>query len=201
MEIAGLPTSECKKMSVERREAGVGLIEILVALLVTAIGLLGLAALQGTAQQAEMESYQRSQALTLLEDMANRLRTNRTGKDSYTLADYVGFGSGFTGAGCTDARACEDLLAWHNQLLGAAETQGADNPVGAMIGARGCITGGGNVYTVTVAWQGIVVDNQELDSLPVNDPRRSNGCGQGLYGPDAQRRIVSVPVRFFIPFP
>jgi type IV pilus assembly protein PilV len=201
MEIAGLSTSEHKKMSVERREAGVGLIEILVALLVTAIGLLGLAALQGTAQQAEMESYQRSQALILLEDMASRLRANRAERDSYVLADPVGTGS--AGAGCDGTTACRDIQTWHEQLLGAAETQGAgpNNQRGAMIGARGCITGGGRAYTVTVAWQGIVVDNQELDSLPANDPRRSNGCGQGMYGPDAQRRIVSAPVRFSIHYP
>lgn len=186
-------------MSVKRREAGVGLIEILVALLVTAIGLLGLAALQGTAQQAEMESYQRSQALILLEDMANRLRVNRTERNRYAN-QFVGTDQSPTTNCAADDRACQDLLDWHNALMGAAEIQGANN-VGAMIGARGCITGGPNVYDVTVAWQGIMADNQELNDLPATDPRRSNNCGQGAYGAEAQRRIVSVPVRFFTPFP
>jgi type IV pilus assembly protein PilV len=185
-------------MSVKRREAGVGLIEILVALLVTAIGLLGLAALQGTAQQAEMESYQRSQALMLLEDMVSRLRVNRVGRASYAN-QVVGTGNS-PPANCADASACDDLRAWHDALMGAAEVQGG-NRVGAIIGARGCITGAGNFFTVTVAWQGIVADNQDLNSLPDTDPRKFNDCGAGSYGYEAQRRIVSAPVRFSVPFP
>jgi hypothetical protein len=68
-----------------------------------------------------------------------------------------------------------------------------------MIGARGCITRLGDDFVVTVAWQGLTVDNRGVDALPASDPRRANTCGQNLYGSEAQRRIVSVPVRFFTP--
>jgi type IV pilus assembly protein PilV len=186
-----------------QRQWGVGLIEVLVALLVTAIGLLGLAGLQGKAQQAEMESYQRSQALALLEDMANRLRANRTGRNCYVLADsgidYVGAGNdGFSGLSCGDARASEDVLAWHNQLRGAGETL-SGNTVGAMIGARGCITQiAADDFAVSVAWQG-------LTSIPVDngaasqDLRLTDSCGMNLYGTEDLRRVISTRVTFFNP--
>ena len=174
------------------------------ALVAIALGLLGLAGLHCKAQQAEMESYQRTQALLLLEDMTHRLRANRIGKESYILADlgfsYVGQGSNFTGSGCDNAQACADLLEWQQALLGAAELDSGGSRVGGLIGARGCITGGGNDFVVTVAWQSMTVDNQGLDSLPAGDPRRTNACGQGLYGSEAQRRIVSGTVRFFVAF-
>ncbi len=40
------------------------------------IGLLGLALLQTTSLNNQLEAYQRAQALLLLEDMANRIRVN-----------------------------------------------------------------------------------------------------------------------------
>ena len=53
------------------RNSGFTMIEVLVSLLVITFGLLGLAGLQTRMQQAEFESYQRSQALVLLYDMVD----------------------------------------------------------------------------------------------------------------------------------
>ena len=58
-------------------QRGVGLIEVLISLVVIAIGLLGLAALQGKAQKAELESYQRSQALILVQDLYGQVHAKR----------------------------------------------------------------------------------------------------------------------------
>lgn len=55
---------------------GFTLIEVLVALLVLSIGLLGLAALQNTALQFNTDSYQRTQATLLAYDILDRMRTN-----------------------------------------------------------------------------------------------------------------------------
>ena len=49
------------------------MIEVLVTMVIIAFGLLGMAGLQMRMQTSEMESYQRSQALLLLNDMANRI--------------------------------------------------------------------------------------------------------------------------------
>ncbi len=53
------------------------MIEVLVTLVVLALGLLGVVGLQARGQQAELESYQRGQALVLLQDMVDRMNTNR----------------------------------------------------------------------------------------------------------------------------
>ena len=53
---------------------GFSMIEVLVALLIIVLELLGLAGLQVRMQQAEFESYQRAQAVILLQDMVERIR-------------------------------------------------------------------------------------------------------------------------------
>lgn len=57
---------------------GFSLIEVLVALLVLSIGLLGLAALQTTSLQYNSESYFRTQATFLAYDIIDRMRANNT---------------------------------------------------------------------------------------------------------------------------
>jgi type IV pilus assembly protein PilV len=170
-----------------RYQGGVGLLEVLITLLLLSIGLLGMASLQARAQQAEMESYQRAQALILLEDMANRMNANRTWRNCY-LGD-VGQGSSSYVVGC-NVRSDADLQAWENLLDGAAESL-AGNQIGAMIGARGCIEAldaSGNHFEISVAWQGLAPTASS-----------ANTCGQGQYGTDdALRRVVSRTVRFAV---
>lgn len=194
--MAGGPSSSVRHPAC--REVGVGLIEVLISLVIIAIGLLGLAALQGKSQKAEMESYQRSQALILLHDMAARLRANREGAAHYV--GEVGYGSTFTDTGsCTDSTqtmAGQDRSCWHNALLGAAERIGTGErttQVGALIGGHGCITEASGTFVITIAWQGL-----SESGLSDSDPRRNNTCGADFYGrSDALRRIVSLPVSFF----
>lgn len=58
------------------KQAGAGLIEVLVSLVVLSIGLLGLAGLQYESLRNTQLSFQRSQAGYLLNDMADRMRSN-----------------------------------------------------------------------------------------------------------------------------
>jgi len=69
------------------------LIEVLVTVLVIAIGLLSLAALQGIAINSGQQAYHRSQATALVAEMADWMRANRsvimqTGGAVPTLATY-----------------------------------------------------------------------------------------------------------------
>lgn len=164
---------------------GFNLIEVLVTVVILMFGLLALAGLQGRAMTSQMESYQRSQALILVNDMVDRINANRKNAASYIAT--VGTGAACPAAGATVAG--RDLNEWCNALLGAAEVQGTDN-VGAMIGARGCITqvvapatGVPSQYLVAVAWQG-------LNSTAAS----SITCGQNQYGSESLRRVVAVPV-------
>lgn len=59
-------------------QRGVGLIEVLVAVLVMAIGLLGIAALQATALRNSQSSLERSQAVVLSYAILDAMRANLT---------------------------------------------------------------------------------------------------------------------------
>jgi type IV pilus assembly protein PilV len=178
-------------MSKRLHSRGFGLIEVLISLLILSVGLLGIAALQARAQQAEMESYQRSQALLLLSDMLNRIDTNRAAAGCYVTETFVGSGTEPDpctefGTTATRQRADDDLTAWMLALDGDAE-QLDDTAVGAMIGARGCIRANEtfDVFTVSVAWQG----------LSATFANTENDCAVGEYGAETQRRVVSATIR------
>lgn len=69
-----------------RREAGFGLVEILAAVLVLAVGVVGFAALQMRAVQTSGDSYYRTQAMSIAQDLAERARSNSTQIATYTAA-------------------------------------------------------------------------------------------------------------------
>ena len=64
-------------------QRGTGLIEVLVTLVIIALGLVGVVGLQARMQLSEMEAFQRSQALLLLNDMASRISVNRSNAAVY----------------------------------------------------------------------------------------------------------------------
>jgi type IV pilus assembly protein PilV len=182
-------------------QAGFTMIEVLVTLVILLIGLLGLAALQSRAQVLETESYQRTQALVLLRDIAGRVSANRISAASYVTGTTTPLGQG-SGMDCVatppTTTAGRDLCEWDAALKGAAEASGGactasgTNCVGAMIGARGCVTSpAANQYLIQVVWQGMA---------PTAAPPGSIVCGQNLYGTsagidDTLRRAVTTVVQ------
>ncbi|MDJ0653996.1 MAG: type IV pilus modification protein PilV [Xanthomonadales bacterium] len=60
-----------------RRQRGVTLIEVLVALLILSFGLLGLAGLQGISLRNNFNAYQRTQATNVSYELLDRIRANR----------------------------------------------------------------------------------------------------------------------------
>lgn len=65
------------------RESGVTLIEVLVATMILAVGLLGLAALLGNAMQSNQHASARTQAVFLASDMMDRMRANTGDLEDY----------------------------------------------------------------------------------------------------------------------
>ncbi|MCK9284995.1 MAG: type IV pilus modification protein PilV [Rhodocyclaceae bacterium] len=190
-------------MTVRRKnQSGASLIEVLVSMLIVAVGVLGLAALQARAMNAEFESYQRSQAILLANDMVERLRMNRTAMGSFKNITDPATGVSYLGTAgddsyvvdCTSTQAGKDLCAWSLLLQGSAETNSGGSKIGAMAGARGCISYDpateisgvvdSGLFTVSVVWQG----TQETLASSTN-------CANGLYGSEARRRVVSMSFR------
>lgn len=162
-----------------RRVQGVTMLEVLVAIFILTIGLLGTASMQSQMQAAQVEAYQRAQAIVLLQDMVDRLSANRKNAPNYvTLADL---GTAAQNCGLAATVAAKDQCEWNNALFGAAELKGTET-LGAMTGARGCITM--PVATmpreliVSVAWQGL-----RATVVP-----GATDCGKDEYGADDRAR-------------
>ncbi|MBK5204370.1 MAG: type IV pilus modification protein PilV [Polaromonas sp.] len=178
-------------------QQGSSLIEVLVTLVILMLGLLGLVGLMLQSQRSQMESYQRVQALVVLQDMVNRINANRKVADCYavtTAADgspFLGTGSALTpacalGTAEQQARAVQDMTEWNNLLLGSTEQASGGNNVGGMLGGRGCVSVvAPGIYQVSVVWQG---NGKTAAPAGVS-------CAADLYGDDAQRRAVTVPLQ------
>lgn len=204
---------------VPARNGGFSMIEVLVSLLIIVFGLLGLAGLQVRIQQSEFESYQRAQALVLLQDMVERIHMHRSTATCFHFTTNTTNGSPYLGTGSGNAPACsasttndntmaDDAISeWKDLLLGAAEDL-AGSSVGAMAGARGCVsydattelTDAGGValpgtgkYTVAVSWKGTI------DTAPpvMADGVTPVNCGNdnALYGAETRRRAVYTQFR------
>jgi len=100
---------------------GFTLLEVLVALLVLSIGLLGLAGLQTLSLRNNQSAFQRSQAVVLAYDALDRVRGNRDQAAAYVTAfDEVSANFTTTNcptAGCTAAQMAEnDLAVWKTEV-------------------------------------------------------------------------------------
>jgi len=116
---------------------GFTLLEVLVAMLILSIGLLGLAALQANTLKLNHGALQRSQGIFLTYDMMDRLRANRTA----ALAGQCDIAMGAT-LGGTDL--CDvDVTDWQDNFVAAFLPAGQ--------GSVDCSTTV-NVCVVTVQW-------------------------------------------------
>lgn len=159
-----------QSLALNTHQRGTTMLEVLITIVILAIGLLGLAGLQTRLQSSEVEAYQRSQALVLMDDMANRIATNRNAAAAYVTASPLG--AGIACPTSTTTRQAIDAGEWCQALQGAAETSGTSS-VGAMVGGRGCVESiGSGQYMITVAWQGLT---------PISAPPSAVACGQNLY--------------------
>ncbi len=86
------------------RQGGTTLLEILVSLVVVALGLLGLASLQAVSLKSNNTAYYRSQATMLAYDIVDRMRANRAvavNSGSYNIS-FTTSASSNTGVAGTD---------------------------------------------------------------------------------------------------
>jgi type IV pilus assembly protein PilV len=148
------------------KNAGFTLIEVLIAMVVLAIGLLGLAGLQVTSLRNNLSAYNRSQATQLSYDLADRMRANSSVGGRY-LTTFMAP----TAATCTTndspCKACasvenpctreqlavKDLFEWNSALTSTLPS------------GTGTVTITGAVYTIAVKWD----DNRD-GLVDNNDP-------------------------------
>ena len=119
---------------------GFTLVETLIALLVLAVGLLGLAHLYVECLRSTHAALLRSRAVTLSADLAERIRANRDPADAYDCGGSCGAGAG------GNAVAIDDLQAWVTSITALLpDGDGAVTYTAAKAGTP-------HSYLVTVSW-------------------------------------------------
>lgn len=73
-------------MTLNNKQAGVGLLEVLIAVLILSVSLLAIASLQSRSLQYNQSAYMRSQVNILAYDIFDRIRSNRPDIASYSLS-------------------------------------------------------------------------------------------------------------------
>lgn len=131
--------------------AGFTLLESMIALVILSVGMLGVGALYVESLQAGRDSVNRTKAVNLAADMADKIRSNQQAGAAYAgaAADSGCADTNLTAVTeCTPAQmAAHDLFLW-NQMLG-------DSAIG-IPGASGTVAFDGTTtpatYTISVSW-------------------------------------------------
>jgi type IV pilus assembly protein PilV len=102
-----------------RSAAGFTLLEVLIAVLVLSIGLLGLAGLQITSLKFNHSAYMRTSATNLAYEMADRMRVNRQAvlDGEYDGVDFPAPPEECNPALTPDGSAAQDILTWRHALI------------------------------------------------------------------------------------
>lgn len=149
------------------RQTGSSMIEVMVALVVLAVGLLGLAMLQIKSTRINTESSQNTQATLLANDIIEKMRANPRGNYGVDPLPTVSLGCAAKAAGgstfCTpDEQAQDDLYDWNLSLH-------------RMLGPRGSggVVKNVNSYTIIISWKEMRAnsDSASLDDMnkPITD--------------------------------
>jgi type IV pilus assembly protein PilV len=138
--VRGSSHSECSHV-----QQGFTLLEVMVALVVLSIGLLGVAKLVVGAVHANDSGYMRGQATQLAYEMLDEMRANRPGAIAGNYVTGPGALTDCTVASCNAAAlAGLDVYDWDQRLA-----QTLPSGKGAVVTAAGI---GGTIATITVTW-------------------------------------------------
>lgn len=147
-------------MSLNRNQSGFTLLEVLVAIVVLSLGLLGLAGLQAATLRNNQIAYYRAIAIQQTYDIADRIRANQGGAATYALGVGVDHNTGCTAAPCNAAEMAEvDILQWNN------------NNARMLPGGSGTVTNAaGNSFVITVMMTENELSGASDPNCPVGTP-------------------------------
>jgi type IV pilus assembly protein PilV len=145
-----------------KKNSGFTLIEVLIAMMVLAVGLLGLAGLQATGLKNNLSAYNRSQATRLAYDMADRMRANVANAKTLDASVYL-----------TTAPTDADVQSTCSTVVGCSITAMAENDLfewnrninAVLPSGQGTIAVVGSIFTIRVNWD----DNRD-GSVNNSDP-------------------------------
>jgi type IV pilus assembly protein PilV len=140
-----------RKHANPRREAGFGLVEVLVSMMILAVGVISFAGLQLRAVQTSGDSYNRTQAMAIAQDLAERVRVNGTQFETYKAAatwSSTAAAPDCMAASCTAA----DMVTYDVAQIRAAAATLLPEGLVNMQACSGATNGLGCIY---VSWDGL----------------------------------------------
>ena len=157
--------------------------EVLVAVVVLSVGLLGVAGLQTTGINANNGAFYKTQATVLAADMADRIRANPLGQNSYTpnaaafdtSTSAIPGDPGCLATGCNPAEMAQyDLYQWNQYLVGDAQS----GALAMLPEGRGIISRGpDNEFRVTVLWRQRYFNDTGVATAPcINGQENDVAC-------------------------
>ena len=166
-------------------EAGITLVEVLVAMLILGVGVMGYAAVQLNAVKLTEDTYSRSQAMAVAQDAIERLRANVDEIAQYTDANAWDNVPGWTA--CLDrVTACGEANMVQSDITQLNHMATNMLPNGSMKVAQCTYSGldaSGNpasllssAVCVTVAWGPTDVDNCDQQSMVDGDRGDDASC-------------------------
>ena len=136
-------------MNTFKNKNGFSLIEVLITMVILAVGLLSIAALQFRGLQYSNDSHMRSNFNIFAYDIMDRMRSNITNVASYT-GNYTIPTTWPSGDTCDESlsppTAANDLICWHQQLFNHL-------PPGASANITSSAGAGYTKYTITMTWE------------------------------------------------
>jgi len=143
------------------QQKGFTLLEVLIAMVVLSIGLLGVAGMQANSLRNNHNAFIKTQASNLAADLADRMRANKSVKDNYVFDTDDGVTAAPTciSTGCTPAQmATYDIAMWSDQFTRD------EKPI--LPDGRGVTSINGNTVTINILW----TDLQYGTGQTIDDP-------------------------------
>lgn len=161
--------SRSRHRNFRRHQRGAGLIEVLVAVLVMGVGLLGIAAMQATALRNNQSALERTQATIQTYSILDAMRANRTN----ALAGHYDLTETCTTPSAATTLAQKDLVAWFSGMRAA---------MGQNEGTCASIVRNGEQFTITIRWN----DSRASNDTETAAPESPSGNGP------ARNRVITV---------
>ncbi len=154
-----------KNAMLKNRSKGFSLVEVLAALVVVSVGMLGIAGLYVHGMTAGRTAMFSHHAVTLAGDVADRIRANPRAGVAYEAPAGANFNCIAGGIDCSEAEmAAQDILIWQeeaDEFLPNGEVEIGFTPPPA------AIAGSPATYAITVRWTEPGEDRSYTITIPV----------------------------------
>lgn len=162
------------------------LVEVMVAMVIILLGVIGIAKVQHTSKSANAQAVQRTIASTLSDNLIERIRSNTAGIGTYFPSDSTVILKGNTtapGQTCVAGSMCDpaqlaafDIWEWEQNLIGVLETASGTN-TGGLVDPIVCLRrppgGGDGIYHIAIAWRG----QSRIEQIAIAENANASTCG------------------------